>query len=79
MFILITLLPLSCFAYEYDVSGNNDSGNYIYGNVEVDQSGGDGYIYQDDGEEKHIEVEWTEYGELAGYDEDGTYYEFEVE
>lgn len=78
--VLYTLsFPLVCFSYDYDVSGYDDSGNYIYGDVDVDQSGGDGYIYLEDGEEKHIDVDWTGKGELEGYDEDGNYYELEVE
>ena len=77
--IFILLTPLICFSYDYEVSGSDESGNSVSGSVEVDQSGGDGYVYTDDGEEKHIDVDWTGHGELEGYDEDGNYYELEVE
>lgn len=77
--IFILLTPLICFSYDYDVSGYDSDGSYVYGDVEVDQGGGDGYIYTKDGEEKHIDVDWTGKGELEGYDEDGNYYELEVE
>jgi hypothetical protein len=78
-FVLVLFSPIICFSYDYDVSGTNSDGNSVYGNVEVNQNGGDGYIYTDDGEEKHIDVDWTGKGKLEGYDEDGNYYELEVE
>ena len=48
------------------------------GNIDIDRDG-DGYIIDEDGNEKSIDVEWTGYGEIEGYDEDGTYYELEVD
>lgn len=79
--IFILLTPLMCFGYDYDyeVSGADESGNFVYGDVEVDQYGGDGYIYTEDGEGRHIDVDWTGYGELDGYDEEGNYYQLEVD
>lgn len=64
--------------YNYDVSGYDADGNYVNGNVDIDESG-DGYIYDENGNEKYIEVEWTDWGVMEGYDEDGNYYELEVE
>ena len=64
--------------YDYDVSGYGDDG-YVYGDITVDKNGGDGYIYDDDGNEKWIDVEWTGNGTLEGYDEDGNYYELDVD
>jgi len=66
-------------SYNYDVSGYSDSGEYVYGEIDVDQSGGDGYIYDENGDEVYIDVEWTGKGELEGYDSDGNYYELEVD
>ena len=65
--------------YCYDVSGYDENGNYISGTNDVTKYGGDGYIIDEDGNEKHIEVDWTGKGELDGYDEDGIYYELEVD
>jgi len=65
-------------SYDYSVSGDGDGG-YVEGEVTVDKYGGDGYIYDDEGNEKWIEVDWTGYGTLEGYDEDGNYYELDVD
>lgn len=64
--------------YNYDISGYDEDGNYVYGNVDIDESG-EGYIVDEDGNEKYIEVEWVGYGEMEGYDEDGEYYELGVD
>lgn len=65
--------------YNYDVNGYSDGGDYVYGEIDVDRSGGDGYIYDDEGNEMYIDVEWAGKGELEGYDSEGNYYELEVE
>jgi hypothetical protein len=64
--------------YNYDVSGYDDVGNAVTGNVDIDRDG-EGYIIDEDGNEKSITVEWTGYGEMEGYDEDGNCYELEVD
>lgn len=64
--------------YEYGVSGYGDNG-YVYGDITVDRDNGDGYIYDEDGNEKWIDVEWTGNGTLEGYDEDGNYYDLDVD
>lgn len=64
--------------YNYDVSGMDENGNYVYGNVDIDDDG-NGYIVDEDGNEKYIDVEWTDWGVMEGYDEDGVWYELEVE
>lgn len=64
--------------YNYDVSGYDDEGNAVTGNVDIDRDG-EGYIIDEDGNEKSISVEWTGYGEMEGYDEDGNCYELEVD
>lgn len=65
--------------YSYSVSGYDDNGNYFYGNVDVDQSGGDGYLYDDEGNSISIYVDWAGKGQLDGYDTDGTHYNLEVD
>lgn len=64
--------------YDYSISGYGNS-NSVYGDITVDKQGGDGYIYDEDGNEKLIDVEWIGNGTLEGYDEDGNYYELEVD
>lgn len=62
----------------YDISGYDEDGNYVSGNVDIDEYG-DGYIEDEYGIEKYIEVKWVDWGLMEGYDEDGIYYEFNVE
>ncbi len=64
--------------YNYDISGYDEDGNYVSGNVDIDEYG-DGYIEDEYGNEKYIEVEWVDWGVMEGYDEDGVYYELNVE
>lgn len=64
--------------YNYDICGYDEDGNYVSGNVDIDEYG-DGYVVDEYGNEKYIEVEWVDWGVMEGYDEDGVYYEFEVE
>lgn len=65
------------YSYNYEVSGYGDLG-YVYGNIDIQDKYGEGYIYTEDGEELWIEVEWADYGVLDAYDEYGNYYELEV-
>ena len=64
----------------YDVSGYGDDG-YVYG--EIDASGGDqevsGYLYLENGDTVYFDGEWSGQGEIEGYDEDGNYYNLEVD
>ncbi len=66
------------YEYNYDIEGYNDDGDSVYGNIDIEGKYGSGYIYDEYGNEKEIDVEWVDYGELEGYDEDGNYYELEV-
>lgn len=65
-------------SYSYYISGYGDSG-YVWGYVDVSKDGGDGVIYDEDGNEVHISVEWTGNGTLEGYGDDGSFYELEVD
>lgn len=65
------------YNYNYDVEGYGDTG-YAYGNVDMSGKYGEGYIYNEDGDEVWVEAEWTDYGVLEAYDEDGNWYELEA-
>lgn len=65
------------YGYNYDVEGYGDTG-YVYGNVDTSGQYGEGYLYNEDGEEVWVETEWTDYGVLEAYDEDGNWYELET-
>lgn len=67
------------YEYNYDITGSDENGNSVYGNIDIEGKYGGGYIEDDYGNEKYIEVEWVDYGVLEGVDEDGNYYEFEVD
>ena len=64
--------------YNYDVEGYGDDG-YVSGNVDTNGKDVEGYITTDEGDEVHFEGEFTDYGKIEGYDEDGNYYELETE
>lgn len=89
-FSLMTLLcfSLSCTSeseyaeeseYEYSVSGTDEYGNDVEGDIEVNQDGGTGTITDEYGNENEVDVDWTGNGELEATDEDGETYELEVE
>lgn len=65
--------------YNYDVSGFDEDGNPIEGNIDVNKRGGEGYIIDKDGNKKRIEVEWSGRGQLEGTDEDGNSLDLEVD
>ncbi|KAA3437603.1 hypothetical protein [Rufibacter hautae] len=65
--------------YEYNVSGVDEDGDDVDGEVEVTKEGGSGTITDEYGNEKEVDVEWTGKGELEATDEDGETYELEVE
>lgn len=81
LFAVLLLSSVSISAdYEYDVSGYGDSG-YVSGEIEANRGSRDveGYLYTEDGSEVYFKGEWTGYGEIEGYDENGNYYEIETE
>ncbi len=65
------------YGYNYDVEGYGDDG-YVYGVIDTNGKYGDGYIYDEYGNELWIETEWVDYGVLEAYDEYGNWYELEV-
>jgi len=60
--------------YDYDVSGYG-----VTGEIDSDGRDVDGYLTLDDGTEVSFEGEWSGKGEIEGYDENGNYYELEVD
>lgn len=67
------------YEYNYDISGLDQDGNTVYGNIDIEGKYGSGYIQDENGEEKYLDVEWVDYGVLEGTDEDGNSYELEVD
>lgn len=67
------------YEYNYDISGSDQDGNSVSGNIDINGKYGSGYIEDEDGNEKSIDVEWVDYGVLEGTDEEGNTYEFEVD
>jgi hypothetical protein len=64
--------------YNYSVSGYGND-NSVYGDITVNKNGGSGTIYDENDNEISIDVEWTGKGTLEGYDENGNYYELEID
>lgn len=64
--------------YNYDVNGYGDEGSY-YGNVDTNGKNIEGYVTNEDGEESYFQGEFTSYGTMEGYDEEGNYIELEVD
>ena len=71
---------ISGSSYNYDIYGEDEYGNSVTGNVDIDGdiNYGDGYIEDEYGNEKYIEVEWVDWGEMEGEDEDGVSYTLRV-
>lgn len=65
------------YEYSYDVEGYGEGG-YVYGTVDTSGKYGEGYVYDEDGNELWVETEWTNYGVLEAYDEEGNWYELET-
>jgi len=70
---------LGNYEYSYDISGTDQEGNFVNGNVVMNGKYGSGYIEDEEGNEKYLDVEWVDYGLLEGTDEDGNTYDLEVE
>jgi hypothetical protein len=67
------------YGYNYDVSGYDDSGNDVTGNIIMEDKYGTGYITNSVGDDIDVEVEWTGYGELKATDSEGNEYELTVD
>jgi hypothetical protein len=62
--------------YNYDVSGYGAIGNI---DAYKDSKYVEGYLVLDDGTEVYFDGEWIGKGLIEGYDENGDYYELEVD
>lgn len=69
----------SHYKYNYDVTGTDDLGNPITGNVSMQGKYGAGVLVDKDGNEIEVTLEWVDYGELKAEDEEGNLWELEVE
>jgi uncharacterized protein YcfL len=67
------------YQYNYDVSGLDYDGNSVRGNIDINGKYGSGTIEDENGNTKYIDVEWVDYGVMEGVDEDGNYYDLEVD
>ena len=67
-------------SYDYNVSGYGDGG-YVTGNIDSSSNSKyvDGYLELDDGTEVYFDGEWIDNGVVEGYDENGNFYELEVD
>lgn len=92
-FCAISLLILFIFCKnikaeynDYDVSGSNET-ERVSGSIDVDEEGGIGIVYDERGDQHHLDLDWTnkgefggfDKGELEGYGEEGDYYDLEAE
>jgi hypothetical protein len=66
------------YDYNYDVSGSGDNGD-VSGNIDTSGKYGDGYIYDENDNEIHVETEWIDNGVMEATDDDGNTYELEVQ
>lgn len=67
------------YEYNYDVSGSDENGGSVNGNIDIRGKYGSGTIQNEDGDDIDIDVEWTDYGVLEGSDDDGNTYDLEVD
>ena len=67
------------YQYNYDVSGTDENGEDVTGNVSVQDKYGEGTLTDNEGNEIEVEVEWTGYGKLKATDYDGNEYDLDVD
>lgn len=67
------------YEYNYDVSGTDDNGGEVSGNVSMNGKFGTGTITNSNGEELELETEWIGKGVLNATDDDGNEYELDVD
>lgn len=69
----------SPYGYNYNVSGLDENGESVFGNIDIEGKYGSGTIEKADGEEVDVDVEWDGFGELLAEDADGNNYYMSVE
>ena len=67
------------YEYNYDVSGTDDNGDEVSGNVSMNGKYGSGTITNSNGEEIEVETEWIDKGVLNATDNNGKEYELNVD
>lgn len=67
------------YEYNYDIVGQDEDGNDIEGNINIQGKYGSGTVTDIDGNERNVEVEWVGYGELEGTDDGGNTYMLEAD
>lgn len=65
--------------YNYDVSGHDENGGYVFGNVDTNDRDVEGYVINEQGDEVYFQGEFVDRGEIEGYDEEGNYVYLEVD
>lgn len=66
--------PGTSNTYSYRVEGENEYGTYVEGSVNTRGITGKGYVTTEDGDHYWIVTEWTDDGELLGFDDEGNTY-----
>lgn len=66
------------YKYDYLVKGLDQKGDSVSGVINVKGKYGAGIIINKEKETIDIQVEWIDYGQLKGNDEDGNEYKLEV-
>lgn len=67
------------YTYNYDVSGTDENGNSVSGNIDMEGKYGNGRLTDDDGNEIEVELEWVGSGELTATDDEGKTYDLQVD
>ena len=67
------------YEYNYDVSGTDNNGDEVSGNVSMNGKYGSGTITNSNGEEIEVETEWIGKGILNATDDEGNEYELDVD
>jgi uncharacterized protein YcfL len=67
------------YQYNYDVSGTDENGEEVTGNISVQDKYGIGTLIDGAGNKIEVETEWTGQGKLKATDQDGNEYELDVD
>jgi hypothetical protein len=66
------------YEYNYDVTGLDQNGNAVFGNINTSGKKGAGILTNKNGQQIFIYTEWVEYGKLKAVDEQNFVYQLEV-
>lgn len=67
------------YTYNYDVSGTDEDGNLVTGNLDMEGKFGSGTLVDENGNEISVDAEWEGYGQITATDLDGNTYDLEVD